>query len=136
MRDGLQCGCVEAAIEEGCVGETLAAAEALHKSQHAVVPVARRALLAIAEEETQHAELAWAFVRWVLAEHPELRPVAKRAFQRAAPPLWDFEPEGQTARAKVLLAHGVLDDVTRRRVRRVAYLEVVRPGSALLLTTS
>ena len=49
---------------EGCVGETWAALIAHWQAQHAADPAARAVLAAIADDETGHAELAWATNRW------------------------------------------------------------------------
>lgn len=53
-------------IEDGCLGETIAAAEAHEAAQCAEDPVVRAALLGIAEDEVRHAELAWKILRFAL----------------------------------------------------------------------
>jgi hypothetical protein len=55
-------------IVEGCVGETVAALEALEEADKATDPTVKNALLRIAADERNHAELAYRFVRWALAE--------------------------------------------------------------------
>lgn len=50
---------------EGCVGETWAALLARHQSRCAEDPAVRTTLAAIAEDETRHAELAWAIDEWL-----------------------------------------------------------------------
>lgn len=69
-----------AAILEGCINETICAAQARAAAEGASDPGLRRLLLEVAEDETRHAELSWAFVRWMLATRPELRDTAARAF--------------------------------------------------------
>jgi hypothetical protein len=62
---------VDFAIEnavEGCVRELLAAAVALHQSHAAGDPRVRRALRAIARDETRHAALALRTFAWALPE--------------------------------------------------------------------
>jgi hypothetical protein len=54
--------------EEGCVGETLGAALATEQLALVTDPVARRVLARIAKDEARHAELAWRFVAWAVAE--------------------------------------------------------------------
>jgi hypothetical protein len=53
-------------IAEGCIGETIAALEALEDADRATDSVVRNALLRIASDERNHAELAYRFVRWAL----------------------------------------------------------------------
>ena len=55
-------------ISEGCIGETVAALEALEDAEKATDPVVKNALLRIAHDERNHAELAYRFVRWALTQ--------------------------------------------------------------------
>ncbi|MDB5217488.1 MAG: hypothetical protein JWO86_5415 [Myxococcaceae bacterium] len=55
-------------VEEGCVGETLGAALAGEQLAVAVDPETRRILARIVRDEARHAELAWRFVAWAVAE--------------------------------------------------------------------
>jgi len=57
---------VELVIAEGCVGETVAALEALEAGEAAADPMIRAAYAQIARDEQRHAELAFRFVRWAL----------------------------------------------------------------------
>lgn len=57
---------VRATVEEGCVGETLAALEAEAAVARATDPVVRAALTRIADDEARHAALAWRVVAWAL----------------------------------------------------------------------
>jgi len=53
-------------FREGCVGETIAALTALRSRRGCAAPAVDAALSAIAEDETRHAELAWATVAWAI----------------------------------------------------------------------
>ena len=55
-------------VSEGCIGETVAALEALEDADRATDPVVKNALLCIAHDERNHAELAYLFVRWALTQ--------------------------------------------------------------------
>ncbi|MET0791881.1 MAG: ferritin-like domain-containing protein, partial [Polyangiaceae bacterium] len=55
-------------IREGCIGETVAAIEVREAAEHATEPALRALLLEISEDEARHAELAFRFVKWALAE--------------------------------------------------------------------
>jgi hypothetical protein len=59
---------VELVIAEGCFGETRAALEALEAADAATDPVIAATYSRIARDETRHAELAFRFVRWALAQ--------------------------------------------------------------------
>lgn len=53
-------------FREGCVGETIAALTALRGQRGCRAPAALAALQTIADDETRHAELAWATVAWAV----------------------------------------------------------------------
>jgi len=55
-------------IEEGCIGETVAALEALEDADATTDPVVRDVLRGIAKDEQAHAELAFKFLRWTLTQ--------------------------------------------------------------------
>jgi len=55
-------------IEEGCIGETVAALEALEDAEATTDPVVRHVLRSIAHDEQTHAELAFKFLRWALTQ--------------------------------------------------------------------
>ena len=114
-------------IQEGCVGETRAALEAAEAARLATVPRVKSALEGIAVDEGRHAALAWRVVRWLLAEHPGLEPVALEEFRRAG---HHSASPGSSDRAA--LAHGMLDAVTLARVHRAAIDEVILPCAEAL----
>ncbi len=62
---------VDLVILEGCIGETVAALDALESAQEAADPVIRAAYSRIAADEQRHAELAFRFVQWALEREPE-----------------------------------------------------------------
>ncbi len=118
-----------ATIVEGCVGETIAAAEAELAAERATDPMVASALREIAADEARHAGLAWRFVMWALDQAPHLRPSAARAFARlenvAVMPS-DPEPAG-------LEAYGVLSGEAVAAMRRRTLEDTVKPYAALLL---
>jgi hypothetical protein len=124
---------LRALIQEGCIGETLAAAEAEAAAQQAVDPAARATLRIIAEDESRHAALAWAAARWLLSAHPSLAGEAARIFEAAAP-RGPLPTPGPDAPALALARHGVLDAHARARVARRAWAEVLAPARQLLLS--
>lgn len=120
-----------AAILEGCVGETVAALEALESARCAEDPVVRGVLEGIAADEARHAELAWRFVRWSLARDPAARSLVAEVFAAALA----LEGVAGASRSE-LAAHGVLDPSARREVRDAALRDVVGPCFRALLAVA
>lgn len=111
---------------EGCVGETIAAACAREAARLATDPVARAVLERIADDETEHAALAWRTIAWLVQREGqrvlaalEARAHALRPRPSALPP---SDPE-----AEVLFAHGRLDARALQRTRVLAWRELVDP---------
>jgi hypothetical protein len=61
---------VELVIQEGCLGETVAALEASESAAAAVDPVLAQVYARIATDEQRHAALAFRFLRWALGKDP------------------------------------------------------------------
>ena len=80
-------------ILEGCINETLSAAEATWLSERATLRTIRLVQRQIAADETRHAALGWKTVRWLL-QHPDLFDLAKRPLQKSDPksPLLGVHP--------------------------------------------
>ncbi|WP_044989886.1 hypothetical protein [Sorangium cellulosum] len=120
---------VEALVEEGCVGETLGAAEGRELSRIAADPALAAALARIAADEERHAALSWRALSWMLATFGEpARAAAERAFSRAAA-RFAVDP------APGLLAHealGLLPAHALGALRREVLAEVVAPCRAAL----
>lgn len=119
-----------ATVIEGCVGETLAAIEVAASAAAAGPGAVREALSAVAEDETRHAELAWAFVQWAAgvggaALRGRIALAFEQAFEQAAEPVRSDDPAG-------CAEHGFLSDDEVSRLRRKAIAEVLRPAAAAL----
>jgi hypothetical protein len=123
------------AILEGCIGETVAAAEAAEALARATDGAVREALAKVAADEARHATLAWQFVRWVLAKDPAGLRVTALAGLRAAvdAELAAAEPPGPSRDvAPALAAHGYVDDALRREIRHRVMMDVVAPCARAL----
>lgn len=119
------------AFVEGCVGETVATLEARAALEQASDPLVRSALERIAEDEQRHAELAWRFVRWALAQgHGSLAASLTAQLDRLAEELSEASPSIDVS---PLAEHGVLSGGSRTLVRRTALAEVVLPCARALL---
>ncbi len=106
-------------VREGMIGETLAALEVRSAADLVEIPSLRDALAVIAEDESRHAELAYAFAAWALQQSPELASVIEaEVVSWSAPAL---------PTAAGLDRWGILDEPKRRRVRETGFTNVVRP---------
>ncbi len=122
-----------ATAREGCIGETLSAIIAAEQLARATDPAVRRALSAIAEDESRHAELAWRTVAWAIERGGDaVRVAVAAALEDAA----RYVPSVTTDTAippGILGSHGRLDATSTREAMARALDEVVRPCFASLL---
>lgn len=123
-----------AVIDEACVGETLAAAEARVALRHATEPAVRATLEVIAADEQRHAELGWQTLAWILPRCDA--PTRARLLGRLEQAIDAAERDRPVAMVDhdrhCLRAHGVLDPSDRRRAQTAALTEVLRPCAAAL----
>ena len=69
-----------AAVVEGCINETVSAMQLQRVIPSIVDPLLAARVQEVLDDELRHAELSWAFVRWMLQQHPHLVPAAEEAF--------------------------------------------------------
>lgn len=117
---------VRAAVIEGCIQETISAAQVQRAAERTADPMLAAQLSAVAEDETRHAELSWAFVRWALATHPELHATVAAAFEAA--PAAPAGPDRED-----LAAYGVLSAREEAEVARQIERSVIGPCARALL---
>jgi len=121
-------------IREGCVGETVAAIEAREAAEYVADPALRELLLQIGADETRHAELAYCFVKWALAEGgPELERAVRAEFAALAAGVLPAQRAGND-RDEALLRYGIVPDSLRQLIREQAITQVILPCSRVLLT--
>jgi hypothetical protein len=124
---------VMTAIAEACVGETVAALEALEALAHAEDEAVRSVLSTVAADEARHAELGWRFVQWAIERNPSLHAAAVEGFARAL----SEAPAGVGEDQEEPLLHaGLLGEARKRALRRRAIGEVVRPCARSLLAAA
>ncbi len=122
---------VGALVEEGCIGETLGAAEARLLAERAAAPRLRAALRKISSDEQNHAALAWRTLRWLLGRHGEIvRDAARRAAAAAARAIAAELDDADEFSAPGL---GVLPPSELRRHRLATLRRVVDPLLAAVL---
>ena len=121
-------GIAKLVIREGCIGETVAALEALEAASAAQDPTVKAVLSQIARDEQRHAELAFKFLHWVLEQapglHAELAQDAELALletERATAAHMNEPADG------LLAAHGLPGSAARSTAQRSALQHVVRP---------
>jgi hypothetical protein len=121
--------CAAAAVQEGCVGETIAAAIASAEHEVASDPIVREALERIAADEARHAEIAFRFVAWALAVGgADVKQAVSRAFEQAlASPVDSASAPLDTVDAAAWRRFGRLTPAERRDVARAALRDVIRP---------
>lgn len=107
------------AVVEGMIGETIAALEAHVAADVAGVPGLPGLLKEIANDESRHAELAYAFAAWALLQQPHLASVIAEEIAAWAPP-------SSPGRAG-LAPWGVLDAHERERIHEQGFATVVKP---------
>jgi hypothetical protein len=119
------------AFIEGCVGETVAAAEAKEAARFATDPAVATLLTAIAEDEARHAALAWRFVAWALrSSAPGVRTRILAELARAG----ESALRASTAKAHPvpLEQYGFLSPARRSQLAGEVHSQVVRPCLAAL----
>lgn len=115
-------------LREGCVDETVSAALAGAALAGTTSSTVAQALRVIAEDEGQHAVLAWKSARWMLTTRPALADTVRQVLaELAAEP-----PPARDARAGVPSV-GVLASAERERVRARVLHDIVVPGLEGLL---
>ncbi len=113
-------------VEEGCVGETLGAAEAGLLAEGAAAPDLRASLRKIAGDEQRHAALAWRTLRWLVLQHGDpVRHAARGAVSAAARAL--AADPGETTDEFSAPDLGMLPRSTLLEHRRDTLRRVVRP---------
>ncbi len=120
---------VVSAVREGCIAETIAACQAAEAARLCTDETIADVLTHVARDEQRHAELAWAFVRWALEAHPEVRGAVAAAFAETTSP-----PEvAATPHEGLHASYGVLSTHHQHRVAREVLEAVVRPCARQLL---
>ena len=123
-------------LREGCLGETVAALEAVEAAALATDPAVKNALSRIGRDEQAHAELAFKFLAWALRQSsPEARGELELEARRA---LADFEAAALARIADrrpggLASAHGIVGAEALRAIHLGAVREVVEPLLSAIL---
>jgi hypothetical protein len=125
-------GVLRETVEEGCIGEALAALEAGEGAGHASDADVRDVLLRIHADESRHAALAFQFVAWVWDTRIELRSVIQEAFENALRARVTAQASVGSPQSLRLSRHGVVSPAVQQRIRERGLREVVLPSWAAL----
>jgi len=120
---------LRAAVREGCIGETIAAAQASVARDGCTQPAIRAVLDRVAADEQRHATLAWRFARWMVGRDASLREVVAEELARGL----QLTDAAVDEHASTLHAYGVLADARMNAVARRVFDDVVLPCAAALL---
>jgi hypothetical protein len=124
---------VRTAFREACVGETLAACEAIAARDAATDPALREVLSRIAEDESRHAALGFEFIKWALQiATPRERTLMSAFFRAELDTLCSAQPVDPGAGVP---SHGLLAGGQRREARRSAVRDVLLPCVSALLAS-
>jgi hypothetical protein len=124
---------IESTVVEGCIGETLAAAEAEAARDAAIAKVVEQALRRVAADEAAHAALAFRFVSWAVGVGGRSsQDAARSAFGREIARRRN-EPALEGINESALLGHGLLPASARRTLRLAVLDTVIHPAAHELL---
>lgn len=112
-----------ACVEEGCIGETLAAVEAAHRLVQTTDPAVARALRRVVEDEGRHAAMAWRALSWLLEVGGEpVREAVEATFSAGLERAEGPEEVGGAVR------HGLLRRSARQAAFQQAWSDVIQPA--------
>jgi hypothetical protein len=123
-------GVIGTLIREGCIGETIAAIEAMEARKVAVDPAVRAVLGKIAGDEARHAELAWLTLSWVTHHHPYANAIASEEFAAAVD---EARAKSLPAERDGLLEYGILGAALSHQLRFAALENAIVPCAKLVL---
>ena len=124
-----------ALAKEGCIAETISAMQLAAAAERAEDPMVRATLRSIADQELEHAELAWTALAWMLirAEDP-VREAVAAAFAEAATAVPRATSDADGLCARTLRRAGRLSARERLGVAEGALADIIAPAAAQLMT--
>jgi hypothetical protein len=121
-------------IREGCVSETVAAIEAREALEQVTDPAVRPVLETIAEDELRHSTLAWRTLGWVVSSGRADRELVRAEVLTA---LREVRPRARAdSHDEALKAFGIVSEVRREELRRMAISSVIRRCAKAIVGTS
>ena len=131
-------GLVHSIIEEGCIEETISAANLRFGAHNAKEPAIKRVVTLIGDDETRHAQLAWDTIQWIITKFPEVRKFVEDIFKvelenrsllldknfNEMPTTLCLENNMNTA----LRNHGILVDGDQIMIRKAVIQNLIKPS--------
>jgi hypothetical protein len=117
------------ALEEGCFGEGVAAMRA-HVSVERCAGQVAETLSQIAEDETRHAQLAWATLDWMLGKDASLAPILIARLEQLSAQRLAVEPASDGPN---LERFGLLQRSTRAAVSNAVLDQIIAPTLRCLI---
>ena len=124
---------IQSVINEGCIGETIAAVGAKLGANYAKHPIVKDILEKIAADESNHAQLAWTTVKWAIKRFPELRSIVEGTFDaRLNRPILTsinlpIEYCNDCERDTALHDHGLLVEKDQLNAENFGFQNVIEP---------
>ena len=124
---------IQSVINEGCIGETIAAVGAILGANYAKQPMVKDVLEKIAADESNHAQLAWTTVKWAINRFPELRNVVEGTFEvRLNHPIMTsinlpIDYSNDCEHDSALHDHGLLVEKDQRNAESFGIRNVIEP---------
>ncbi len=115
-----------AVVAEGCVGETVAAAQAAALAREVDNPNVRGVYQTIAADELRHAALAWKYLTWAIGQE-RLRVDVARVLRRAARSLELCGGDSPTADDREWMRLGSLTPAAATAIHNDVVAHVIRP---------
>ena len=126
---------IRSLIVEGCIEETLSAINARFAAYNAMDEVVKAALSQIASDETNHAQLAWDTLQWIIDSYPDTRTFVEEIFHSElddglmpdskdgvlTPTCEDFEKKNSFRR------YGILNQEDLDKVRDLGLRDIITP---------
>jgi len=116
-------------IEEGCIGETIAAVTAAEMAATVTDPQIATLLAGIAADELRHAELAWRFVRWAMDQgDDDVLSAARLSLSNVESRVFGDEDDNAH-----LPEHGLIGTDERHALERMVLRQIIAPCARALV---
>jgi hypothetical protein len=125
-------------LQEGCIGETLAALDAKRALERCQDPAVAGVLEIIVRDETRHAELAWKFVQWAVEREPGLltKAIALAKSECEAARMQQRNQSTPTPEASWQSRYGVTSYAEQTELRAQVVEQIVLPCLTALAASS
>jgi hypothetical protein len=122
-------------IIEGCVGETISTAIAVEAIRRCENDVIKNILGKVAQDESNHAKLAWSFCDWMLRRNPELIAPVEALFTAAEAEIKRPKAVGEeiTTDMASLVGYGILWEELAHEQTYGAFFNKVLPRAKSML---